>query len=453
MASESKPEGTALVVGEETKKRKKYAKELILGVENRVEEMETSLVEYKTHVDALQAEFDIFKEHTNESLQKVEPLSIDVVELEGNFRAALAIMRNEMKEMIMHELGQLKTNMENIEKELAVCHDFYKTLQGEVNVLKMAVGNGVAGTSNSTSSKVKVPQPTPFVGKQKARAVDNFLWEVDQYFKGVDIGDAAKKISTTTLYLKDTAALSWRRKSKEIEQGTCTITTWADFIKEFKRQFYPENTQYKARICLRNLKQKGAIKDYIDDFTTLILEIPDIMPGKRWQTSWMAYNIGLKMRSNVETFKTYHQSSLRPSPYTIGVRLVHQGTTLSTKTTLRLGEPDPTTPNFGKRKLGNDSKLPTNLIIKGVLYAMGRIIHATRPKKNSLNAVVKVNEEPNETEEVLLGAMQLQILNAMRETSGKRLHMADSNPQINTNTEGKGLRFVTIEIMEDVRKH
>ncbi|XP_076886353.1 uncharacterized protein LOC143536193 [Bidens hawaiensis] len=144
----------------------------------------------------------------------------------------------------------------------------------------MAVGNGVASTSNNTPTKVKVPQPTPFVGKREARAVDNFLWEIEQYFKGVGINDDEKKISTTTLYLKDTAALWWRRKSKEIKQGTCTITTWADFIKEFKLQFYPENTQYEARIRLRSLKQKGIIKDYIDEFTTLMLEIPDITPGE-----------------------------------------------------------------------------------------------------------------------------------------------------------------------------
>ena len=51
------------------------------------------------------------------------------------------------------------------------------------------------------------------------------------------------RIKTGTRYLKDTAALWWRRQYGDIEQGTCNISAWADFICEFKKQFDPENAE------------------------------------------------------------------------------------------------------------------------------------------------------------------------------------------------------------------
>ena len=64
-----------------------------------------------------------------------------------------------------------------------------------------------------------------------------------------------------------------------MECGTCTINTWADFKKEIKRQFYPENVEYLARKSLKRLKHTGSIRDYVKEFSTLMLEISD-MPEK-----------------------------------------------------------------------------------------------------------------------------------------------------------------------------
>ncbi|KAJ0944403.1 putative transcription factor interactor and regulator CCHC(Zn) family [Helianthus annuus] len=137
----------------------------------------------------------------------------------------------------------------------------------------------VASTGSSFVSitpRIEVPKPTPFIGKREARAVDDFLWEMERYFEGVNVIDDATKIKTVTLYLKDTAGLWWRRKHAEIEKGTCILNTWADFIREIKKQFYPENAENEAKSRLRKLKQTGTIKDYIKEFTTLVLEIPDM---------------------------------------------------------------------------------------------------------------------------------------------------------------------------------
>ena len=54
----------------------------------------------------------------------------------------------------------------------------------------------------------------------------------------------------------------------------CVIATFEDFKAELKRQFYPENTADEARSRLQKLKQTGTIRDYIKEFTNLVLKIP-----------------------------------------------------------------------------------------------------------------------------------------------------------------------------------
>nr|GFB06516.1 hypothetical protein [Tanacetum cinerariifolium] len=81
----------------------------------------------------------------------------------------------------------------------------------------------------------------------EARAVDDFLWEMEQYLEGVNVVDDASKIKMATRYLKDTAASWWRRRYEDIDRGTATIDIWAEFVVDFRKQFYPENAKNKAK--------------------------------------------------------------------------------------------------------------------------------------------------------------------------------------------------------------
>ena len=61
-----------------------------------------------------------------------------------------------------------------------------------------------------------------------------------------------------------------------MEKDICIIETWEDFKREIKSQFYPENVAYLARKNMRHFKHKGAIRDYVKEFFSLKLEIPNI---------------------------------------------------------------------------------------------------------------------------------------------------------------------------------
>ena len=75
--------------------------------------------------------------------------------------------------------------------------------------------------------------------------------------------DEATKVRTAILYLIDNATLWWLTNFVEMERKTCTIDTWADFKKEIKKQFYPEDVEYMARKKIKHLKHMGSIRDYV----------------------------------------------------------------------------------------------------------------------------------------------------------------------------------------------
>ena len=99
--------------------------------------------------------------------------------------------------------------------------------------------------SSMVTPKVDVPRPKSFHGSRNARELNNFLWNLEQYFDAMSIEDDAKKIKTAPPYLADAAMLWWRRRHVDIERGTCTMESCDDFKKEIKRQFYPENSSTK----------------------------------------------------------------------------------------------------------------------------------------------------------------------------------------------------------------
>ncbi|RVW62202.1 hypothetical protein CK203_064414 [Vitis vinifera] len=92
----------------------------------------------------------------------------------------------------------------------------------------------------------------------------------------IALTDEATKVCIATLYLTNNATLWWCQRFADIEKGTCTIDTWDAFKQEIKRQFYPEDVTYLARKNMKCLKHMASICEYVKEFSTLILEIPNM---------------------------------------------------------------------------------------------------------------------------------------------------------------------------------
>ncbi|RVW34490.1 hypothetical protein CK203_110300 [Vitis vinifera] len=160
-----------------------------------------------------------------------------------------------------------------------VSHEEFVSFQGkevrqELAIYKAAVSARVMATQEA--SRVEVPKPHRFSGNRDAKELDNFLWHMERYFEAIALTDEAAKVRTATLYLTDTTTLWWRRRFVDMEKGICTIETWEEFKREIKRQFYPDDVAYLARKNMRCLKHIGSIRDYVKEFSSLMLEIPNM---------------------------------------------------------------------------------------------------------------------------------------------------------------------------------
>lgn len=66
-----------------------------------------------------------------------------------------------------------------------------------------------SGQTHEGSSKVKIPEPKAFSGVRSATELENFLWDMEQYFSAARFVET-DKLNITTMYLTGDVKL-WRR--------------------------------------------------------------------------------------------------------------------------------------------------------------------------------------------------------------------------------------------------
>ena len=122
-------------------------------------------------------------------------------------------------------------------------------------------------------SRVKMPEPKHYFGERDAKLLENFLFDMEQYFLAVRAESEEIKVSMATMYLSGDAKLWWRMKYQEIQQGRCQVESWEDLRRELKSQFFPKNASSIARDKILDLKHTGSVREYVKKFAGYMLDI------------------------------------------------------------------------------------------------------------------------------------------------------------------------------------
>ena len=228
----------------------------IASLEGRVNRLEVTMADTKEGMDMVE-----------KSVEKaVKDLKMQIQDLQESVQGSLVpVVSQEEFMRVLDMLTSLESRVEVLTK-----HE--EELRQEVTIYKMALSARVMATHEAP--RVEVPKPHSFSGNRDAKELDNYLWHMERYFEAIGLNNEATKVQTATLYLIDNATLWWRRKFSEMEKGTCIIDTWADFKREIKKQFYPKDVEYMARKKIKHLKHTGSIRDYVKEFSSLMLEAP-----------------------------------------------------------------------------------------------------------------------------------------------------------------------------------
>ncbi|XP_075079357.1 uncharacterized protein LOC107827306 [Nicotiana tabacum] len=78
------------------------------------------------------------------------------------------------------------------------------------------------------------------------------------------------------MYLQGDAKLWWRVQYEAIKAGEDALETWAELKATIRLQFFPENVEYNSRRKLRELRQTKSVRDYVREFSALMLSIRDM---------------------------------------------------------------------------------------------------------------------------------------------------------------------------------
>ena len=111
-------------------------------------------------------------------------------------------------------------------------------------------------------------------------------------------------------FLTGTAAVWWYT----IVQANEVPTTWIDFKKAIVTEFVPEDHVRRSRERLRKLKQTTSVAKYLSDFRNIVLTVPDISKGEKWDKfcSGLKFEIRLEvMKSSGATFQDASKVALR----------------------------------------------------------------------------------------------------------------------------------------------
>ncbi|XP_070025193.1 uncharacterized protein [Nicotiana sylvestris] len=156
--------------------------------------------------------------------------------------------------------------------------DKLNVVNAALQVLLRGGGNQIGGAANPTSAtqKLKIPEPKPYSGARNAKEVENFIFDVEQYFDVVGGLEEAKKLATADMYLQGDAKLWWRLKYEAIKASEDALKTWAELNAAIRLQFFPENVEYNSRRKLRELCQTKSVRDYVREFSALMLSIRDM---------------------------------------------------------------------------------------------------------------------------------------------------------------------------------
>ncbi|KAL2251574.1 UNVERIFIED_CONTAM: hypothetical protein Sindi_2279700 [Sesamum indicum] len=120
------------------------------------------------------------------------------------------------------EITVLKSELDEcwqVIQEMAGAFGGYGSLEQmsiQIGLLQHTVSNAPV-IAHDPGAGLWIPEPKAYSGARDAKEVENFLFDMEQYFFMADVQDEARKVSSATMHLTGDAKLWWRTKYAEIQ--------------------------------------------------------------------------------------------------------------------------------------------------------------------------------------------------------------------------------------------
>lgn len=177
------------------------------------------------------------------------------------------------------------------------------TMEQQINQLTDAVAQGVA-QHHHQSRAPKLPDPRTFDGNRNTRALQDYLYDVQQHFDNEPskFSDERTKIRFAAAYLKG-AARTWFQSLDEANQRLWN--TYREYVHQLKQTFGELDPQSYWLKRWDSLQQRGPVASYLAEFNIIATHL-DLTE----EIKYHHFKKGLK--SNI-----LDQLALQPKPNTL----------------------------------------------------------------------------------------------------------------------------------------
>ena len=130
-------------------------------------------------------------------------------------------------------------------------------------------------TQQASQTTPKPPKPEKYEGDRRSGAASNWLHQMTLYLTILGLLDTTHAIPHAVSFLIGAARTWWRAQ----EASGSPPTTWAAFKASFLEAFQTIDAERMARDRMENLKQRTSVTDYANQFSGLLLEVPEMHPA------------------------------------------------------------------------------------------------------------------------------------------------------------------------------
>ncbi|KAE8701616.1 Detected protein of unknown function [Hibiscus syriacus] len=168
--------------------------------------------------------------------------------------------------------NEVESRFIRLEDMIQALRESIEGMREDVALCKRAVISGGANITVSTP-RVECPKPQGFNGARDAKEVENYLWQMEQYFEGIDLNDEAAKIHGTS--------------SRKNSRSTAIPRMWS---MRLARNCGRWAKQEIHRRDIRTVDEAIAIAESLIDFQpyshTITMKNKDKYPAKGWGERW-----------------------------------------------------------------------------------------------------------------------------------------------------------------------
>lgn len=129
-------------------------------------------------------------------------------------------------------------------------------------------------------NKVKYEKPKLFNGERNPMVIENWVFSVKEYCEGMQL-NGAEAVKVAVSFTDGIAKQFWRNKANGWAANIAALPPYGDprtdidaFARFMRERFFPSDYIKRIRDRLDGLKQVTSVKDYVDKFEALLLQIP-----------------------------------------------------------------------------------------------------------------------------------------------------------------------------------